>query len=244
MTGCATVRRVLADKPNAHSSPGGPVTVAVVDDSPAFRRAIWLSLSRDPRVKLVGTAEDGMVALELIAGRSPAVALVDLRMPGMNGSDLTRAIVARLPGTAVIALTVSDDERDLTDALRAGARGYVLKSADREEVVRAVLAVARGESWLSARMASKLVSAYAALTGHALPRVAGDESELSPRERSVLAHVALGMTNREIAETLGIAETTVKSHVKSVLRKLGASNRSEATAIAWQLEGARPETAS
>jgi len=112
--------------------------------------------------------------------------------------------------------------------------GYVLKSADREEIVRAVLAAARGDSWLSARMTSKLVSSYAALADQGPPLVCLRDSELSPRERSVLSHLALGMTNRQIADALDIAETTVKSHVKSLLRKLGARNRSEATAITWR----------
>jgi two-component system nitrate/nitrite response regulator NarL len=215
--------------------PTRPVSVGVVDDSPAFRRAICVSLSRDPRVKVVGTAEDGRRGLEMVLERGPAVALVDMRMPGMGGADLTRAIVARRPDAAVVALTVSEDERDLGEALRAGARGYVLKSADREEIVRAVLAATRGESWLSARMTSKLVSSYAALADHGPAGVGPQGSELSPRERSVLSHLALGMTNRQIAQALDIAETTVKSHVKSLLRKLGARNRSEATAIAWQL---------
>jgi DNA-binding NarL/FixJ family response regulator len=219
------------------------VSVGVVDDSPAFRRAICVSLGRDSRVKVVGAAEDGRRGLEMVLERSPAVALVDIRMPGMDGTDVTRAILARRPDAAVVALTVSEEERDLAEALRAGARGYVLKSADREELVRAVLAAARGESWLSARMTSKLVSSYAALADHSSDRLCLRSPELSPRERSVLARLALGMTNRQIADALDIAETTVKSHVKSLLRKLGARNRSEATAIAWRLGRAEQERA-
>ena len=205
----------------------------VVDDSLAFRRAISVALSRDPRVRLLGIAEDGRRALELLADCKPEVALVDLRMPGIRGADLIRTITARFPDTHAVALTVSESEEDLSGALRAGARGYVLKSAARGDVVRAALAAARGESWLSEPMAAKLVDSYTALPV-IRTRDAVRDPLLSPRERSVLSCMAAGMKNRDIGAALGVAETTIKTHVKSILAKLGAASRSEAVAIAWR----------
>jgi DNA-binding NarL/FixJ family response regulator len=212
---------------------GSPVGLIVVDDSLAFRRAISVALSRDPRVRLLGVAEDGRGALELLAECEPDVALVDLRMPGIAGADLIRTMAARFPGVRAVALTVSEGEEDLSGALRAGARGYVLKSAGREDVVRAALAAARGESWLSGPMAAKLIDTYSALPAIRL-RDAVQDPLLSPRERSVLSYMAAGMKNRDIAAALGVAETTVKTHVKTILAKLGAASRSEAAAIAWR----------
>jgi len=212
---------------------GHPVGVIVIDDSLAFRRAISVALSRDPRVRLLGIAEDGRRALELLGECRPEVALVDLRMPGIRGADLIRTMAARFPDTHAVALTVSESEEDLSGALRAGARGYVLKSAGREDVVRAALAAARGESWLSGPMAAKLVDSYTALPAIRI-RDAVRDPLLSPRERSVLSYMAVGMKNRDIAAALRVAETTVKTHVKSILAKLGAASRSEAAAIAWR----------
>jgi DNA-binding NarL/FixJ family response regulator len=139
---------------------------------------------------------------------------------------------ASVPGVKVIALTVSEEQEDLLEALRAGARGYVVKSAAHTEVVGAILAVARGESWLSPRIAGKLIDEYARLPSTLVRETLADQPKLTTRERSVLARLAQGMTNREIANVLDIRETTVKTHVKNLLEKLHARNRLEAAAIA------------
>lgn len=213
----------------------GPVGVVAVDDSPVFRRAIAHILAGDPRVRLLGIAERGAAAVPLIERLSPRVALIDQRMPGLSGADLIRRLCSRFPDLVMVALTVSENDDDIADILRAGARGYVLKANAGTEVIGAVLAADRGDSWLSPRIASKLIDSYAALPSTAI-RHSASAAELTPRERAVLAHLAQGMTNRGIATALRVAETTVKSHVGRIINKLGVANRAEATATAWRLQ--------
>jgi DNA-binding NarL/FixJ family response regulator len=205
-----------------------------VDDSALFRRTIAHLLERDPEIKLVGVAERGHAAVELVGRHRPEVAVVDQRMPGLSGADLTRRLRSDFPEVAVIALTVSEDESDLADILRAGARGYVLKSNAASEIGPAIRAAARGDSWLSPRVAAKLIDSYAALPTTAISSGVWGRDELTQRELTVLSHLAQGMTNRQIAEALGVSEATVKSHVGHLMSKLGVANRAEATAIAWR----------
>jgi DNA-binding NarL/FixJ family response regulator len=216
------------------SSPTDPIRVVAVDDSAIFRRTLAHLLEDEPEIKLVGIAERGHSALELIDRHRPEVAVVDQRMPGLSGADLTRRLRSDFPQVAVIALTVSEDQSDLADILRAGARGYVLKSNAASEIAPAVRAAARGESWLSPRVAAKLIDSYAALPATAISSAVRGRDELTQRELTVLAHLAQGMTNRQIAEALGVSEATVKSHVGHLMSKLGVRNRAEATAVAWR----------
>lgn len=226
----AVVERVAEQAP---SSP--PVTVVVVDDSRVFRDALSFALARRPDVRVHATAGDAQTALYLIRRHRPAVAVVDVRMPGTNGIELTRLIREQHPDVRVIALTVSPDEQDLSDMLRAGACGYVLKSAARDELPRAIAVAVRGGSWLTPQMTAKLIASYLGSDGTAMRDSIDDRLDLTPRERAVLAAVAHGRTNREIADKLYIAETTVKTHLKSVFAKLDVRNRSEAAAVAWRL---------
>lgn len=205
-----------------------------MDDSAIFRRTIAHLLEREAKIRLVAIAERGEEALRLIGEHRPDVAVVDQRMPGLSGADLTRRIRSEFPDVAVITLTVSEDEADLADVLRAGARAYVLKSSAATEIAPAVAAAARGESWLSPRVAAKLIDSYAALPTTAISSAVRGHDELTRRELTVLSHLAQGMTNRQIAEALGVSEATVKSHVGRLMRKLGVSNRAEATAVAWR----------
>jgi len=210
------------------------IRTVAVDDSAVFRRTIAHLLEREPRISLVGIAERAHAALELVRRHRPQVAVVDQRMPGLSGADLTRRLRSDFPAVAVVALTVSEDESDLAEVLRAGARGYVLKSSAAEEIAPAVIAAARGESWLSPKIAAKLIDSYAALPSTAISDTVKGVGELTERELTVLSHLAQGMTNRQIARALGVSEATVKSHVGRLMSKLGVANRAEATAVAWR----------
>jgi DNA-binding NarL/FixJ family response regulator len=232
-----SVYESTASEGNATQAPRSPpVTVIVVDDSRVFREAICFALGRRSDVRVLGSACDADNALYLIRGHQPQVAIVDVRMPGSGGIELTRRIRAEQPAVRVIALTVSHDEQDLSDMLRAGAAGYVLKRAAPDELPRAIRTAIDGEAWLTPEMTSKLISSYLASASTAVRESLDDDGlNLTPRERVVLAAVAHGRTNRQIADTLYIAETTVKTHLKSIFAKLDVTNRSEAAAVAWRL---------
>jgi two-component system nitrate/nitrite response regulator NarL len=221
----------------------GQVSVVLVDDSKAFLEAIGFALSRRPDIDVLGAATDCETALYLVDRLRPQVAIVDIRMPGTGGIGLTAELIARHPELAVVALTVSHEEDDLSEMLRAGASGYVLKTVASEELPRAVHAAAGGDAWLSPKMGRKLIHSYLRSPAAALRRSIDDREELTPRERAVLSYVAHGRTNREIADGLFIAETTVKTHLKSVFAKLDVRNRSEAAAIAWRMGLADPPDA-
>jgi two-component system, NarL family, nitrate/nitrite response regulator NarL len=211
------------------------VTVLVVEDHALFRQAVCRILSKEPRINVVGVAESGEQGVSYAKERLPQIVLTDVRMPGLKGPDVTRAIKEALPGTEVVALTVSEEQEDLLEILRAGARGYVVKAVAQSEVVPAVLAAARGESWLSPKIAGKLIAEFTQLPSTAVRTALREHAYLTPREQSVLAHLAQGMTNREIAGRLDIAETTVKTHLRNILEKLHARNRLEAAAMALKL---------
>jgi DNA-binding NarL/FixJ family response regulator len=212
-----------------------PVTVVVVDDNAIFRQAICRILSKDGRIKVIGVADSGALGLIYAKDRLPEVMLIDLRMPGLRGAELAAEIKQTLPAIEVVALTVSEDQEDLLEALRAGARGYVLKSVAQSEAVPAVLAAARGESWLSPKIAGTLIDEFTRLPSSVVRNALRDQAYLTPREQSLLSRLAQGMTNREIAQAMNIAETTVKTHLKNILEKLHARNRLEAAAIALRL---------
>jgi two-component system, NarL family, nitrate/nitrite response regulator NarL len=209
-----------------------PVTVVLIDDHAMFRQAVCRLISKDPRVKVVAVAEGGEAGVEYARELCPAVVVTDLRMPGMRGAEVTRAITTSMPGVEVLALSVSEDQDDLLETLRAGARGYVLKSAVQEEVVPAILAARRGESWLSPKIAGQLIAEFRSRPRVVSEEVLQAETHLTRREQAVLVRLAQGMTNREIAVALGIAETTVKTHLRHVLEKLHVRNRLEAASIA------------
>jgi DNA-binding NarL/FixJ family response regulator len=213
-----------------------PVTAILIDDHPMFRQAFCRLLSRDGRVRVLGVAEDGETGLGYVRDQHPAVVVTDLRMPGMRGVEVARRVKQESPDAAVLVLTVCEDQDDVLDALRAGARGYILKSAVHEEAVSAILAAGRGESWLSPKVAGRLIDELVHLPTLDVKELMSRAPQLTPRERVVLVHLAEGMTNRQIARSLGIAETTVKSHLQHILSKLDARNRLQAAAFAMQLK--------
>ncbi len=208
------------------------VRVLVVDDHALFRRGLELVLSGEPDIEIVGEAVDGVDAVTKAEALHPDVVLMDVRMPRASGIEAARTIRAAMPATRVIMLTVSDRDDDLFEAVKAGANGYLLKEVSIEELANAVRAVARGQSLISPTMASKLLAEFNVLAARApdVPRAAAPQ--LTSRELDVLRLAARGSTNREIAGSLGIAENTVKNHMRNVLEKLHLHSRTEAVMYA------------
>ena len=208
-----------------------PIRVLVVDDHTLFRRGLIALLARDARFQVVAEAGDANEAHQRAAATQPDVILLDNHMPGVNGIDALAGFKASAPQARVLILTVSEDERDLAAALRGGARGYLLKTMDSEMLASAIQRTMAGESVVSPEMTSKLVSAFQAGQGAAAPPPAVDADpihSLSPREREILALIAKGASNKEVARELNIAEATVKIHVQHILRKLNLSSRVQA----------------
>jgi len=232
-----------------------PVRLLVVDDHTLFRRGLIALLSRDARLSVVAEAGDAGEALKLGQQHQPDVILLDNHLPGVHGVEALPQLCGALPKTRVVMLTVSEDADDLAQALARGAAGYLLKTVEGDELVTAILRVADGESVVSPEMTSKLVAAYrhaltsapeadlppdssaaapASGSGAAMEVSGGDPgvSRLSPRERDILREIARGASNKEIARTLDIAETTVKIHVQHILRKLNLTSRVQAAVYA------------
>ena len=208
------------------------ITVLVADDQELFRRGMQTVLATETGFDVVGEACDGAAAVARVGERAPAVVLMDVHMPEMDGIEAARRIREMAPSTRVIMLTVSDEEDDLYGAVRAGANGYLLKDSSLDDVADAVRAVARGESLISPSMASKLLSEFSNLAGEPAPEPGGPK--LSDREREVLKLVAQGLTNREAANALHLSENTVKNHVANILDKLHLRSRLEAAMYAMR----------
>jgi two-component system, NarL family, nitrate/nitrite response regulator NarL len=211
---------------------GGAIRVLVVDDHTLFRRGLIALLAGDARFDIVAEAGDANEAHRCAARTQPDVILLDNHMPGVNGVDALDGFKAVAPAAHVLMLTVSEDERDLAAALRGGARGYLLKTMDSDMLASAILRTMAGDSVVSPEMTSKLVTAFQSVQGKATTPVAAADADpihsLSPREREILALIARGASNKEVARELGIAEATVKIHVQHILRKLNLSSRVQA----------------
>jgi two-component system nitrate/nitrite response regulator NarL len=211
------------------------IRVLVVDDHTLFRRGLRALLEADGRFEVVAEAGDAGEAQRHAAALRPEVILLDNHLPGVHGVDALPGLREAAPAARILMLTVSEDERDLAAALRAGACGYLLKTVDSEALTAAILRCLQGESTISPEMTGKLVSAFQAGAPAAGAAAAPDAlASLSPREREILAQIARGASNKEIARTLGIAETTVKIHVQHILRKLGLSSRVQAAVYATE----------
>ncbi|TLP62453.1 response regulator [Microbispora triticiradicis] len=202
-----------------------PVTVLVVDDHPVFREGFAALLGSIDEVEVVGTAATGAEAVEQAARHEPDVVVMDVSMPGMDGIEATRHILRERPETGVVVLTMSEEDGTIFEALRAGARGYLLKGAEPEEVVRAITTVAGGGVVFGAVLAGRITDFLA-------PRPQSGAATAFPgltaREHEVLDLVAAGLSNGEIAARLFLSQKTVRNHVHAVLGKIQAADRAEA----------------
>lgn len=223
-------------------STASAITVFVVDDHNLFRRGLVALLSQDEDLHVVGEAGDAAEALRLVPVLQPQVILLDNHLPGVLGVDAVRGLRAASPVSHVLMLTVSEDAQDLAAALRNGAQGYLLKTIDGDLLAEAIRRAAAGEPVVSPELMGKLVAAFQSQGGPPplapmdaaapAPAASAAAAALSPREEEVLREIALGASNKEIARTLDIAETTVKIHVQHILRKLGLSSRVQAAVYA------------
>jgi DNA-binding NarL/FixJ family response regulator len=202
-----------------------PIRVLIADDHPLFRDGLTALLSDGPDTELVGAATSGTEAVELARETQPDVVVIDLHMPGLNGIEATRRIVADSPHISVLVLTMFDDDDSIFSALRAGARGYLLKGADREQISRAVHAAANGEIIFGAQLATRMLGYFTATPAAAPPPVF---PQLTDREREVLELVAQGRANAAIATRLGLSHKTIRNHVSNILTKLQVADRAQA----------------
>jgi two-component system, NarL family, response regulator len=196
-----------------------PIRVLLADDHTIVRKGVAQILSEQPDIRVVAQASDGNSALELYRRERPDVALLDLRMPGLEGVEVVAALRREFPEAVLVMLTTYDTDDDIDRALKAGARGYLLKDVAPADLVACVRTVHQGGTWISQVIASRLVARMT-------------QVQLTPREIAVLRQVASGGSNKEIADALNISEATVKIHLTHLFEKLGATSRTDAVAKA------------
>jgi DNA-binding NarL/FixJ family response regulator len=199
--------------------------VLIADDHPVVRDGLRLALLGLPEAAVIGEATSGTEAVELSAALQPDVIVMDLHMPGQSGIEATRQIVHTSPHVAVLVLTMYDDDTSVFAVMRAGARGYLFKGADQDEIIRAVRAVARGEAIFGPAIASKVLGYFAAAQGGQL---APAFPELTEREREVLELIAQGLNNQQITRRLVVSPKTVRNHISNIFAKLHVADRAQA----------------
>ncbi|MBA2575349.1 MAG: response regulator transcription factor [Euzebyaceae bacterium] len=212
--------------------PGEAIRVIVADDHALFRRGLEMVLESEPDIEVVAEANNGNEVIALAEQHMPDLVLMDVRMPGKGGIDAAQAIKDAVPHTKILMLTISDEEEDLYDAIKAGASGYLLKEISIEEVASAIRSVHAGQSLISPSMASKLLNEFAAMARKDEEKQQMPAPRLTVREMEVLTLVAQGLNNRDIAKQLFISENTVKNHVRNILEKLHLHSRMEAVVYA------------
>ncbi len=213
---------------------GDSIRVLVADDHALFRRGLNMILESENAIEVVGEAEDGVEAVDMAIDLAPDVVLMDVRMPRLSGIEAATRVRQSVPAAKILMLTVSDEEEDLYEAIKAGANGYLLKEISIEEVADAIRAVTQGQSLISPSMASKLLDEFTTLSKQADEKVSPHAPRLTARELEVLQLVAQGLSNRKIAEKLFISENTVKNHVRNMLEKLHVHSRMEAVLYAMR----------
>jgi DNA-binding NarL/FixJ family response regulator len=211
-----------------------PMRILLVDDHILFRKGLANLLDSQQEFEIIGEASDGFEGVEKVKSLRPDLILMDVTMPRCNGPEATRLIMREMPDAQVVMLSVSDDDQDLFAAIRAGAMGYLLKSIKPDELFARLRGLAEGEAPINRLMAARILREFARSPIQPEPRPADWPQEITEREREVLQCVAKGMSNREIGETLNIAENTVKNHVRSILDKLHLANRTQMAAYAVQ----------
>jgi len=204
------------------------IKILLVDDQPLFREGLRTLLSVHSDFEIVGEAGNGQEAINLARSHRPSVVLMDLQMPVLDGVAATHRLHEEYPQCRVIVLTTFDDDEKVFDGLRAGAVGYLLKDAPSEKLAEAIRVAARGETFLQPSVAAKVVAEFARLTRKTIEHSNSFSEPLSEREVEILRLIAHGSSNREIADTLFLAEGTVKNHVTNILGKLGVRDRTQA----------------
>ncbi len=217
-----------------------PITVVIADDQRMVRRGFRVILDTEPGITVVAEAGDGREAVELVRKHAPAVALLDIRMPVMDGLHAARQIIALGPRTRVLILTTFDADEYVYEALRAGASGFLLKDAPADQLVTAVRSIAAGDALLDPAITRRLISRFA-LAARPPDGLPGELGQLTPRELDVLRLVARGLSNVEIARELVVEENTVKTHVSRILMKLSLRDRVQAVVLAYELGFVTPE---
>ncbi|QZY29665.1 response regulator [Nocardioides coralli] len=217
-----------------------PATIRVLlaDDQPLVRTGLRMILGTEPDLEVVGEAADGRAAIDACAELAPDVVLMDVRMPGVDGIEATRAVTALPDPPRVLVLTTFDLDEVVYDALRAGASGFLLKDAPEERLVTAIRVVAEGGSLFAPSVTRRLIAEFS----QRAPRSTVDLGALTEREQEVLRLVARGRSNAEIAGELFVSENTVKTHVARVLMKLGVRDRVQAVVLAYESGLVRPAT--
>jgi DNA-binding NarL/FixJ family response regulator len=205
--------------------------VIICDDQATVRDGLVMLLKLEPDIDIVGTAEDGAEAVDMVADKGPDLVLMDLKMPVMNGVEATRQIVAKHPDVKVLVLTTYADDQWVFDAIQAGASGYLLKDTPREELVRAIRGTIAGKTYVDPSVAGKVLEQ---VSSHQTQPATLITSKLTEREAEVLRLIARGLSNADIADRLFLSDGTVRNHVSAILAKLGVSDRTRAAVLAIQ----------
>ena len=204
-----------------------PIRVLIADDHRMFRQGVVAICERQAELEVVGQAKDGLTAVAMAERLKPDVIIMDIRMPGLDGIRATAKLVEADPGTRVIMLTMHADDRSVIEAIKAGARGYLLKQADADELLSAIRAVHAGEALIDASLAARVLDEFRRMSDPEQER-SPDLEELSPGEMDVLTRVAKGMDNGEIADELSLAPSTIGNRLSQIYVKLHVNNRTQA----------------
>jgi DNA-binding NarL/FixJ family response regulator len=214
------------------------IRLLLVDDQNLICQGLQAVLSQEPDLQVVGSAENGQVALDLVATLQPDVVLMDIRMPVMTGIEATRLIGEQFPSTKVLVLSTFDEDRDIAQSMRAGAKGYLLKDMPAPELAEAIRLVHRGYSQMAPGLMERLMTSVPDSNNVEAQPAAEELTQLPPRERDVLRLIGQGFTNREIATELHLAEGTVKTYVTHLLNRLSLRNRSQLAIYATSIASA------